>query len=243
MNTRQKVRWSGFSLIELMVSILILSIVMAGIFRQIELAQTRYMVEGQKLDMTQQEREFIDQLTRDLHQAGFPSVAQYGNLVDLNSPNVAAGVWFISENALFMEGDVDGDGIVDSISYTYNDGGSWTGPPQYNPCPCLQRSQIQKIADWPWRQPAAVSYTEVQNIIPVAGQPFFSAFQTDGTPVDLSTPIVLGSNLAVNPLARSALQAMKSVRITFTILGKMNDPNSRQPIQVTMTGMARLPNN
>lgn len=226
-----------------MISILILGIVLAGIFRQIEQAQSRYMVEGQKLDMTQQEREFIDQLTRDLHQAGYPSVAQYGNLVDLNSTSVAAGVWSVSENALYMEGDVDGDGVVDSIGYTYNDGSAWTGPAAYNPCPCLQRSQQQKIADWPWNQPVPLAYTEVQNIIPVAGQPFFSAFQNDGTPVDLSTPLVLGSGTVVNPLARSALQAMKSVRITFTIQGKIRDPNSRQSIQVTMTGMARLPNN
>lgn len=225
-----------------MISILILGIVIAGVFRQIQMAQVRYGVEGQKLDMTQQEREFIDQLTRDLHQAGYPSVSQYGNLVDLNSPLVSAGVWSISQNGLAMEGDVDGDGVVETIRYNYNDGSGWGGPGP-NPCPCLQRSQSQKIGDWPWNQPAPVYYTEVQNIIPVAGRPFFAAYQTDGSTVDLTTPIVLGSGATVNPNSRSALQAIKSVRITFTVQGKLPDPNTRQLIQVTMTGMARLPNN
>jgi hypothetical protein len=88
-----------------------------------------------------------------------------------------------------------------------------------------------------------VYYTEVQNIIPVAGQPYFTAYQSDGSVVDLTTPIVLGSGTTVNPLARPALQAMKSVRITFTTQASQRDPNTKQPIQVTMTGMARLPNN
>jgi hypothetical protein len=160
----------------------------------------------------------------------------------LNTTNVAAGVWYISQNSLSLEGDVDGDGIVDSVTYTYNDGSLWAGPGP-NPCPCLQRSQISKIADWPWKQPNPVYFTEVQNIIPVAAQPFFSAYQADGTPVDLTTPIVLGSGTTVDPKARAALQAMKSVRITFTIQSKLRDPDAKQSIQVTMTGMARLPNN
>ncbi len=242
MTTKKEIRESGFSLVELMISILILGVVLAGIFHQIEMAQTRYAVEGQKLDLTQQEREFIDQVTRDLHQAGYPGVLQFGNQLDLNSPSVGAGVWYISQTSLAMEGDVDGDGIVETIRYNYNDGSGWPGPGP-NPCPCLQRSQIQKIANWPWNQPSPIYYTEVQNIIPVTSQPFFAAYQTDGSTVDLSTPIVLGSGTAVTPAARAALQAIKSVRITFTVQAKLPDPTTRQLIQVTMTGMARLPNN
>src|SRR5258708_13152865 len=150
---KRNVRESGFSLVELLISILILGVVLAGIFHQIQMAQTRYAVEGQKLDLTQQEREFVDQLTRDLHQAGYPGVLQFGNQLDLNSPSVGAGVWYISQTSLAMEGDVDGDGIVETIRYNYNDGSRWPGPGP-NPSPSLQTSQLQTAPTSPWNHPS-----------------------------------------------------------------------------------------
>jgi len=65
-------RQAGFSLIELLLVVLLLSIVVGALFSQIERAQVRYRVEDQQMDLTQQEREIIDQFTRDLHQAGYP---------------------------------------------------------------------------------------------------------------------------------------------------------------------------
>ena len=234
----------GFSLMEMMIVVLILSLVVGALFRQIERAQSRYVSEDQKLDMTQGTREFIDQMTRDLHQAGFPSIAEYGNQFGLNSNHVAAGVWYISQTDLQMEGDVDGSGVVQSISYHYDDGSSWTGQASLNPCPCLRRSEIQKTdGAWPWAQGAPVYYTEVQNVTIPAGQPIFSAYLADGTAVNLSTPIVLGSGTTVNPTAQSVLQTMKTVRITLTVQGKIKELEMGNKVQVTMTGMARLPNN
>src|SRR6476620_8285627 len=105
MNTKTKPRrTAGFSLLELLLVVLLLTIVVGAVFSQIERAQVRYRVEDQKVDLTQQEREFIDQFTRDLHQAGYPSVSMFGGQYTTSSSQVAGGVWSISATELHMEG-------------------------------------------------------------------------------------------------------------------------------------------
>lgn len=234
---------SGFSLLELLIVLLLLSIVVGATFSQINRAQTRYQAEGQKLDLTQQERDFVDQFTRDLHQAGYPAAESYGNTLDVSSAQVAAGVWYISPTDVKMEGDVDGDGTIESISYHYNDGSTWAGPGA-NPCPCLQRSSVPKVAGWPWSQAAPQYYTQVQDVIPVGGAAaFFQAYDLNGNIVPLATPIQLGSGGAVDANSQKALQTIKAVRLTFTVQAPIKDSDAHKSIQVTMTGMARLPNN
>ena len=100
MDPKKNKSQNGFSLIELLVVVFLLSILVGAIFSQIDKAQIRYRVEDQKLDLTQQERDFIDQFTRDLHQAGYPSTTQYGGRFDLSSKQTAAGIWKISPTDL-----------------------------------------------------------------------------------------------------------------------------------------------
>lgn len=231
---------------ELLVVVLLLSIVVGAIFSQIEKAQTRYQAEGQRLDLTQQEREFIDQFTRDIHQAGYPTAASYGNVLDVSSPKVAAGLWYLSPTDLKMEGDMDGDGTIESVIYHYDDGSSWAPGAGPNPCPCLERSSVAKktVNAWPWNQTAPQYYTQVQNVIPVsAPAAFFRAYDAKGSEVDVTTPLQLGSGGAVDAASQKALQTIKAVRITFTVQARNNDLDAHKSIQVTMTGMARLPNN
>ena len=234
MNTKTKPRrTAGFSLLELLLVVLLLTIVVGALFSQIERAQVRYRVEDQKLDLTQQEREFIDQFTRDLHQAGFPTMAVFGNQYDLTRKYTAAGVWSISDTELHMEGDVDGDGVVKSVVYSYFDGAGWAGPGP-NPCPCLRRSATPKQDNTaPSAQPVGVYFTEVENIIPINTQPIFAAYDASGNSVSIN-PALTDPNV---------LKTIKSVRITVTTQGKIKDSDAHKDIQVTMTGMARLVNN
>jgi prepilin-type N-terminal cleavage/methylation domain-containing protein len=236
---------NGFSLIELLVVVFLLSILVGAIFSQIDKAQIRYRVEDQKLDLTQQERDFIDQFTRDLHQAGYPSTTQYGGRFDLSSKQTAAGIWKISPTDLAMEADVDGDGVVDEIAYHYDDGSTWAGPGP-NPCPCLRRSSSPKAdGQMPWNQPAPVYYTQVQDIIPLpAGAPvFFQAYDVNEIqPLNITGGVTLSNATKTDPTFQF-LQDIKNVRITFTTQGKSRDPEGNKSVQVTMTGMARLPNN
>ena len=141
MKNKKHSRQSGFTLIEMLLVVLLLSIVVGAVFSQIDRAQVRYRVEDQKVDLTQQEREFIDQFTRDLHQAGYPSAAMYGGSATANQ--VALGVTSLSSNDIVFEGDVDGDGAVDTVEYSYFDGSGWTSSAP-NPCPCIRRSQLAK---------------------------------------------------------------------------------------------------
>src|SRR5262245_39557888 len=67
----------GFSMIELMIAIVILMIVIGGIFGVIDVVNQRSHTEQAKLDMFQEAREFMDQMSRDLHQAGYPSFRHY----------------------------------------------------------------------------------------------------------------------------------------------------------------------
>jgi type II secretory pathway pseudopilin PulG len=224
---------AGFSLLELMLAVLLLTIIVGALFSQIERAQVRYRVEDQKLDLTQQEREFIDQFTRDLHQAGFPTIAVYGNQFDTSRKYTAAGVWSISDTELHMEGDVDGDGVVKSVVYSYFDGSGWAGPGP-NPCPCMRRSSNPKQDNTaPSAQPLGTYFTEVESIVPINSQPIISAYDASGNQISIN-PAVTDPNV---------LKTVKTVRITLTTQGKTRDNDVHKDIQVTMTGMARLVNN
>jgi prepilin-type N-terminal cleavage/methylation domain-containing protein len=221
MNTNKRYsRQRGFTLIELLMVVLLLSIVVGAVFSQIDRAQVRYRVEDQKVDLTQQEREFIDQFTRDLHQAGYPSASMYGTSGTANQ--IALGVISLSNNDIVIEGDVDGDGAVDSVEYSYFDGSGWTSSAP-NPCPCIRRSQVQKGT----ATSAATTFTQVQNVV---GTAFFTAFDAGGGTITL-------------PASASDLRKIKTVQINLTTQGATRDNDAHNSIQVTMTGMARLVNN
>jgi prepilin-type N-terminal cleavage/methylation domain-containing protein len=213
-------RQRGFTLIELLMVVLLLSIVVGAVFSQIERAQVRYRVEDQRVDLTQQEREFIDQFTRDLHQAGYPSAPMYGTSGTANQ--VALGPISLSSNDIVIEGDVDGDGLVDTVEYSYFDGSGWTSSAP-NPCPCIRRSQVQKGTP----SSASTTFTQVQNVV---GTSFFTAFDAGGGTISL-------------PASPTDLRRIKTVQITLTTQGTVPDSDAHNSIQVTMTGMARLVNN
>ena len=81
----RKAAQQGFSLLELMIVLLVLSVMMGAVFSQIRLVQIRSTAEQTKLDMFQESREFMDQLQRDLHEAGYPNIRNFG-------PSVVVGI-------------------------------------------------------------------------------------------------------------------------------------------------------
>src|ERR1700737_497584 len=66
-------RQNGFTLIEMLVVVLILGIVSAGLFAQIDAARQRAFTEQVKLDNFQEARDFVDQFFRDINQIGYPN--------------------------------------------------------------------------------------------------------------------------------------------------------------------------
>jgi prepilin-type N-terminal cleavage/methylation domain-containing protein len=188
----------GFSLLELVIVCAILAIVLGSVFNGIDLAAQRSQAEQTKVGLTQEGREFVDEFERDLHQAGFPncrSIKAPGLGAAPNCPadysaananvaaysGVAVGLVSVSNTQVIFEGDVDGDGVVDTIQYRLLD--SAGNYPPTGTCPCtIQRSQMQKVnGTMPLAQPTTFSQ-ELQNVIN-SGVPGGTATYGNGLPI------------------------------------------------------------
>jgi hypothetical protein len=151
--------------------------VLAAVFNGVNLVTQRSQAEQTKVDLTQEGREFVDEFERDLHQAGYPNCrmvtapgaanncpADYSNTTVWQSSAVAAGLVYLSNTQIVFEGDVDGNGTVDTIRYQLAD--SAGNSPPTGTCPCyIQRSQKPKVdGTAPLSQPTAWSQ-ELQNVV------------------------------------------------------------------------------
>jgi prepilin-type N-terminal cleavage/methylation domain-containing protein len=228
-------RQKGFSLIEMMVVVLILGIVSAGLFVQIDMAQQRAFSEQIKLDNFQEARDFVDQFFRDVNQIGYPNsrmidtTAAWSPVLAsplINDNRLAIGLVKIDANEIRFEGDMNGDGVVQSVIYMVNGSGSCTL--------CLQRSQVDKASASPLTGQTTNWGTEVNDVI---SNPIFSFFKADGTqvttlPVDLST--------AGGP---QTLASIKTIQVSLLIRNNtVLDPKTRQPIETTFQGEVSLNN-
>jgi prepilin-type N-terminal cleavage/methylation domain-containing protein len=235
-NRRVHNRQNGFSLLEMMVVVVILGIVTAGLFTQIDMAQQRAFSEQIKLDNFQEARDFVDQFFRDVNQIGYPN----SRMVDttsaswspalasplINDNRLAIGLVKIDANEIRFEGDMNGDGVVQSVVYMINGSGTCAL--------CLQRSQVDKVSADPLTGQTQNWGTEANDVI---SNPVFSYFKADGTqvtalPVDIST--VAGAQ---------TIASIKTIQISLLIRNNtVLDPKSRQPIETTFQGEVSLNN-
>src|SRR5215470_7911296 len=93
-------RQKGFSLLELMLTVLLLMIAMAIATDGLMQMQKRASADTGKVDMTQMSRQFVDQIVNDLHQTGYPGLKVYdpGSGATSASNNVAAGLIAVDPN-------------------------------------------------------------------------------------------------------------------------------------------------
>jgi len=235
-NSRARHRRNGFSLLEMMVTVLILGIVTAGLFVQIDMAQQRAFSEQIKLDNFQEARDFVDQFFRDVNQIGYPN----SRMVDtsslswspalaaplINDNRMAIGLVKIDANEIRFEGDMNGDGVVQSVIYMINGSGSCAL--------CLQRSQVDKVSADPLTGQTQNWGTEVNDVIDAAT---FSYFKADGTqvtvlPVDISTAG-----------GAQTIASIKTIQVSLIIRNNaVLDPKTRQPIETTFQGEVSLNN-
>ena len=169
---RSKTKCPGFSLLEMMMVVALMSVLMWAVLNQISVAQQRTRTEQVKVDIFQESREFADQLVRDLHQAGYPSIRMFqtsGWSPALSSPSysdsrVATGITKIAPGEVTFEGDVDGDGYVHVVDYVLRSSG--------NNCPCLERSDVLKSSG------TTVLSNDVQNVenAGTSADPIFIAY-------------------------------------------------------------------
>ena len=236
-NSQASNRQKGFSLIEMLVVVLILGIVSAGLFVQIDAAQQRAFTEQVKLDNLQEARDFVDQFFRDINQIGYPNSRMIDTTVVwspplasplINDNRLAIGLVKIDVNEIRFEGDMNGDGVVQSVVYMVN--GSTT-------CAlCLQRSQVDKVSADPLNGQTPIWGTSVNDVI---NSPVFSYYKADGMPIPTSSlPVDISSAGGAQTIA-----SIKTIQISLIVRNNnVVDPKTRQPIETTFQGQVSLNN-
>jgi type II secretory pathway pseudopilin PulG len=210
-----------------MIVLTVLSVVAAVAFQVVNLLTERSSTEQTKLDMFQQAREFMDQMSRDLRQAGYPNTRNMAQSVFTVTPakndhHAAAGLVKIADGDLWFEGDVDGSGVVSVIMYHLE--------PTGNGCPCLKRSQLPKIDGDPLSEQTTPSYqVEVQGVQNTA---IFSAYN-EGAPQTL--PLDITNNGA-------AIAGLDTVQAVLSLQAPIVDPKTRQKPVTTLVTTVRLNN-
>ena len=226
-----KRREQGFTLVELMMSLLILSIVTGAVFEQINQMQKKSSSEAMKLDMNQQARDFLDQTVRDLHMAGYPSAAMYSTPAPLKM--VAAGLVSVSPTQILFEGDVNNDGTVYSVQINYVD-----SDPNDSNCPCIRRSAMPKIESDSFSQNTTLLYTETTGVLPPgqgpgqSGEDLFTYYDQNGGAV----PVTGGADIVHSP---DTIAKIKTVKINLSLLSK-RDIDSNTLIRTSMSATARV---
>jgi len=252
----------GFSLVELLVATAILMFVVAAVMSYISTAQRRFDSEQTKIDMTQESREMMDQIARDLHMVGYPNSRMFAPGV-LPNPNwfdareVAVGIVRITPTLLKFEGDVDGDGFVDAVTYEVVQDFP-PAPAAQVSCPCrIKRGVRQKqvaATPAPLNQPDPTFFVEAQGIVnsgntialgavegnfaAYTAEPVFRAYDVNGTavplPVDLNT---------INPATgRSWVFDIRTVRVSLNVIGATADNQTRVRPVITMSSTAKVNN-
>jgi type II secretory pathway pseudopilin PulG len=205
---------TGFSLIEMLVSVGVLVVILGAVFNYAGRLQTLYKTQETAVDATQELRTFFDSIQREIHQAGFPSQNGYAFAIlaspAVNDSRVAAGLVSLSKWELWFEGDIDNDGIVDSVRYTLldNNGNIYTLlenngniATAAGSCPCtLQRTVKKKTANG--APSALISAAEVTTL-GAAGlsNVINSADENNGNALTIAGSTVLsGSSVANNTL-------------------------------------------
>lgn len=230
-STRQpaKVRAEGFSLLEVLVSMAILVVVIGAVFDQINNMHKKSASEAIKLDMSQQAREFVDQMMHDVHMAGYPNASMYAPGT-ADSTRIAIGLVSVSPTSLILEGDVDNDGNVESVQINYV-----AADPNDPNCPCIRRSAVIKVPGDSLSQPIAANYTETQHVFPPdqAGEDLFAFYDLNGNLVPVGSGVDIVSNQAL-------ISSINTVKVNLTLLTNIPDPTSGGFMRTSLSGTARL---
>jgi type II secretory pathway pseudopilin PulG len=214
-------------LLELLIVLIVLLIITGAVFQVISLTTERSSAEQTKLDMFQEAREFMDQMSRDLRQAGFPNPRNFAPNILLtpaaNDHRVGVGIVKISASELWFEADVDGSGSVSVLRY-YLDTSTGNG------CPCLKRSQVAKVDGNPYTEQSSPEYQlEVQG---VTNTNIFTAYNNA---VLQSLPLNFNSN-------GPSLAGLDTIQAVLSLEGANIDPKTHRKPSTTLATTVRLNN-
>lgn len=242
----------GFSLIEILVVVAVFTIVTGAVFLLLDTAQQRYRAESERLDAFQGARIALDQIVRDVHSAGYPSIRSV-NAVQLANPAVATRVAFPfawdpgysavpcvvgagcrvpSPTELIVETDVDPEN---------NNGVEWVRYSLQNNT--LFRAVVSKqmgVNPLIATQAGMIPYVEnVMNSATAAEMAQIQASYPTMFPGNAQVPVF---RYRVQPGRPSNPQFIRDVEITLIVRSQGLDPKTQQPYVVTLTGLARRVN-
>jgi prepilin-type N-terminal cleavage/methylation domain-containing protein len=246
-------RQTGFSLIELILVIAILSLILGAVFSQLGIAQQRLSTEEIRLDDFQQARDFVDQFFRDINQIGTPNMQifdtstpssfspaltsqttyTYANQY-INDKRFAIGLIKIDNNEIRFEGSMTGNGTVQTVIYKINGSGTCSA--------CMQRSQVDKATADPLTFSGTTTNqnwgTEVNDVI--LTNPVFRFYQYDGTLITIPTG---GIDYTISQADADILASVKTIQINLTIRNNnVMDKQTGLPIETSFEGEISLNN-
>jgi len=208
----------GFSLLELLVVVAILTTVIAVLTDGIIQIQKKSASDVYKIGVAQERRQFMDQILRDLRQCGFPGLAMFDASASptptTSSTYVAGGLISFSSSAIQFEGDVDGSGVSEVYIQIV--------VPPSGTCPCsVQRGTVLKSVGG-----TPAYYTELDNVM---SQNIFTAYKYDGS--------------AYNS-ASDQLSSIKNIGVTLYVRSPQPDSNNSSTTYptTTMVSEARINN-
>ena len=233
-NSHWKRRQSGFSVIELMVVIVIVTIVLASILTQLEQVQQRATAEQGKVDEFQQARDFFDQMYNDTRQIGYPNLRNFDTSAWSTAPaspprndhRMAMGLVKLTATEMDFEGDVDGSGNVSLVSYALNGSGTCSG--------CLQRAQLTKTAngDSVTALSGLTYNTEVQN---VTNSVVFTPYDSTGAAVT-GMPFDADSNA-------TKIASVRTIEVVIRVANPQSkDPKTGQTLEADFKGRVQIAN-
>ena len=211
----------GFSLLELMIAIVVLSVVVAVIVSGVTQLQKNNTSQAVNVDLTQESRQFVDQVVEDLHQAGFPSVTMFDLATSAANPNLyAVGLVGVTTSQIQYEGDVDGTGVSEVIVQL---------SPQGGPCPCkLLRGAVSKALFAGGTLPTY--YTEVDG---VNNLNIFTAYDKAGNVI----PLPCGAGVCADG---SSINNIKDIGVLLNVRSAQRNPSTGAYSFVTMSTEAKV---
>jgi prepilin-type N-terminal cleavage/methylation domain-containing protein len=238
--------YKGFSMIEMMVVLAIIMIIMGSVFKSIDLTQQTSRSQQVKLDLTQQAREFVDQLTRDLRNSGYPYQRNMANVVDPvagtnfispTHPYNAPGLIYADNGSLWFAGNVDGTAgaqagtaAVKIVRYDYVAAGA--GQPG---CPCVRRTEFLRNGGDPLTDAntlgGAVQQMEIQGVqnAATAADPIFTVYDDTGAAIAL--PIDFDNNA-------TTIAGINSLKMVMTVQAAQADSTGVRPVTTVVSSVA-----
>ena len=237
----------GFSLLEMLIAVAVVSAVMAVVMRGIIQMQQRSNIESMTVDVSQQTRDFIDQMVRDIHNVGYPPPQVVTSAVAAGcaaNVAIACGVISYSPTQIIYEGDLDGSGTVYRVYVQLQPGAG-------GKCPCiLQRGAIRKSDALAGTAPTY--FTEVNGVLNsgngagaatyAVSLPGSGSYASYGT-ADVFDAYDVSGGLVGTCATIAACSSIHSVQITANIATSYGDSANNTYRVFSITSKARMNNN